>query len=207
MELFICRHCGEKKKSKKSVIGHETFCKDNPHHKIQTTEAARQKANLKVACVYCNSGYTKGNLRKHQMSCRKNPAVIQRLSRVCPVCDKVFVGTSFTCSYSCSNTYFRHGREGGSQYTPDEKLVEDGRYRDLCFRYHEKKCIICGEENVISVHHLNENHDDNRPENLVPLCPTHHQYCHSRFYHLVEQKIQEYMTSWKIKFDILSESV
>lgn len=206
MELFICRYCGEKKKSKKSIIGHETFCKDNPNHKIQTTEAARQKANLKVACMYCNEVYAKTNLKKHQRSCRKNPDVIEKLSKVCPACDKSFVGTSFTCSYACSNTFFRHSREGGTQYSTDEKLIEDGRYRDLCFRYHEKKCIICGEENIVSVHHLNENHDDNRPENLVPLCPTHHQYCHSKYHHLVEQKIQEYMINWKISFDIHCES-
>lgn len=44
---------------------------------------------------------------------------------------------------------------------------------------------------------MNENHKDNRPENLVPLYPTHHQYVHSRYKDevlpAINQYLQEYM--------------
>lgn len=62
---------------------------------------------------------------------------------------------------------------------------------------HKKECIICGEKLIVDVHHFNLNHDDNRVENLVPLCPTHHKYIHSRHAHLITEKMNEYVTNFK----------
>lgn len=198
MEIYICQYCNSNRKSKKSLTGHETFCKFNPNHKLQTTEAARKKAHSKSKCVHCGKKYSLTNINKHENSCLSNPKVIEQNTRICPVCEKTFIGNSVTCSYSCSNTYFRHGRKGGSQYIGDDKLASEGRYRDLCFRYHDKKCVICGEENIVAVHHLNEDHEDNRPENLIPLCPTHHHYCHSKYKCLVDEEIEKYVINWKL---------
>lgn len=197
MELFICCFCDDKRKTKKSLIAHETFCKNNPNRKTQNLESAWLRANTKVVCKFCENHFATNKIKKHQEKCKKNPKVIKNLSKNCPVCNKIFMTAAFTCSYACSNTYFRHGREGGIHYASDEVLIENKRYRDLCFRYHDKKCIICNEKNIISVHHLNKNHNDNKPENLIPLCPTHHLYCHSRYYYLVESKIKDYIIEWK----------
>ena len=46
---------------------------------------------------------------------------------------------------------------------------------------------------IVAVHHYNGNHDDDRIENLVPLCPTHHQYVHSKYKHLVQDTIDRYV--------------
>ena len=93
-----------------------------------------------------------------------------------------------TCSYSCSNTHFRSGK-----LNPNWK--EDS-YRSTCFHYHKKECIICGEEKIVTVHHFDENHNNNSPENLIPLCPTHHQYVHSQFKNEVIDKIVEYRENY-----------
>ena len=53
--------------------------------------------------------------------------------------------------------------------------------------------MVCGEKNVVAVHHVNENHDDNDPKNLVPLCPTHHIYMHSKHKYLIEDKVKNYI--------------
>lgn len=199
MNTYTCLFCGSERKSKKSLIGHETFCRENPDGKKTILDAARKSlAKNKVTCTWCDKKYTKSNIKRHEKSCHSNPELIESKSKVCPVCETVFISESVTCSYSCSNTMFRHGREGGLQYATDEQLAKEGRYRDLCFRHHVKRCIVCGEENIVAVHHLNENHDDNRPENLVPLCPTHHQYCHSQYKYMVEEKIQKYLEKWNI---------
>jgi len=199
MSIFICGYCGSERKSKKSLIGHETFCKANPDRKIQNTLPARQKAlKLKMKCKWCGKEYAKANIKKHQNSCIHNPLVIETKTKICPICQNSFMTNATTCSYSCSNVYFRHSNEGGLRYKYDEELINSGRYRDVCFRYHEKKCVICGEENIVAVHHLNENHEDNRPENLIPLCPTHHQYYHSNFKYLVDKEIKEYIVKWHI---------
>lgn len=196
MELFICQFCGDERKSRKSLIGHETFCKSNPNHKERDTTYARRVAMEKTECEWCGKDFTKAKISKHKKACLSNPKVIKDKSKNCPVCGTNFISKSVTCSYSCSNKYFRHSNEGGLRYNTDEQLIEKSRYRDLCFRYHEKKCVVCGEMNIVEVHHYDENNGNNSPENLIPLCPTHHQYYHSRYKNLVENTIDKYLKEW-----------
>ena len=65
-------------------------------------------------------------------------------------------------------------------------------YRRICFDYHIKECVICGEKNIISVHHFDGNHYNNDPINLIPMCPTHHSYMHSGFKYLIEEEVWIY---------------
>jgi len=118
----------------------------------------------------------------------------KQVTKNCPVCGTEFktrVGAKdekTTCSYSCSNTYFRSGKQNPNW--------DDNSYRSTCFHYHKKECVICGESKIVTVHHFDENHKNNNPENLIPLCPTHHQYVHSRFKDEVIDKIIEYRTKF-----------
>jgi hypothetical protein len=104
----------------------------------------------------------------------------------CPVCGKQKKSKyNKTCSYSCANTLFRSGKNNPN--------YNEQKYRNLCFDNHGKKCIVCGEEKIVAVHHINEDHSDNRVDNLVPLCPTHHQYVHSRHKDEILPYIQEFV--------------
>ena len=134
-------------------------------------------------CQYCDKKLSKNNLLRHERACKNNPENIKS----CPVCNTNFTGTSVTCSYSCSNTYFNKLRN------VDDRLT----YRALCFRYHKKECIVCGENKIISVHHDDHNHLNDSPDNLIPLCPTHHQYIHSRYSEEVQPIIDKYLKEWK----------
>ena len=144
---------------------------------------ARTKASSKLPCTYCSKEYSLGNIKKHETSCYLNPVNLKE----CPICDSPIKNykTSSTCGYSCSN-----------KLTPRAKKDEDVGYRTLCFRYHKKECLICKESNIVEVHHLDENKTNNNPENLIPLCPTHHQYWHSSYKHLVEDKVLQYVKEW-----------
>jgi hypothetical protein len=53
--------------------------------------------------------------------------------------------------------------------------------------------VVCGENKIVTVHHINENHNDHRKENLVPLCPTHHQYMHSRYKGEIQPFIDKFL--------------
>lgn len=128
-----------------------------------------KKANEKKPCVHCGKMVTHANLKRHEASCDKNPVNLKE----CPVCKTMHAKKGVTCSYACSNTYFRSGVNN-----PNWK---DDAYQTTCWHHHGKKCVVCGEEKIVEVHHYNEIHEDNRPENLVPLCPTHHQYMHSKY--------------------------
>ena len=116
------------------------------------------------------------------------------IKKICPVCDKEFEAQEGhsrekqTCSYACSNVHFRSG--------PDNGNWNEDAYRTTCFHHHKKECVICGEKNIVEVHHLDENKHNNEPANLIPLCPTHHKYWHSRYLNLVEDKIRNYINNW-----------
>ena len=117
----------------------------------------------------------------------------EEITKLCPVCDKPFVTKKdhpreqTTCSKSCSNTYFN----GIS------RNINITNHRTICFRHHDKKCVICGEEKIVEAHHLDHDSTHNVPENLIPLCPTHHQYWHSRYRKKVEPTIRKYIKEWK----------
>lgn len=96
----------------------------------------------------------------------------------------------FFCGRSCKNISQRIG--GISEVLPSHYGTSEG-YRVICFRHHKKECVVCGEDKIVAVHHYDENHDNNEPGNLVPLCPTHHQYVHSKYKSLVEKTIEEWV--------------
>lgn len=122
----------------------------------------------------------------------------KEITKTCPVCESKFTtkeghkNEKQTCSYSCSNTHFRSGINNGS-YKPDNEVG----YRRLCFRYHKQECVICKENLIVEVHHYDENHNNNSIDNLIPLCPTHHQYVHSRHKDIVIHKINKYIKEFK----------
>lgn len=148
-----------------------------------------------INCSSCNSIFYKWNYELLKIKnpekyiCKQCKTKNCKEFRECPICKKNFSCFSrekkMTCSYACSNKKFRTGRNNGNW--------NENRYKTTCFLHHKKECIICGESKIVEVHHYNKNHKDNRPENLVPLCPTHHQYVHSRFFVEIEEKIHKYV--------------
>lgn len=114
--------------------------------------------------------------------------------KVCPVCTNKFKARKnkqVTCSRSCANTYFMTGDQH-----PNWK---QSSYRTTCFMYHKKKCVVCEEDKIVEVHHLDEDKNNNHPSNLIPLCPTHHQYWHSKFKKEIEHLVLNYYNNLKIK--------
>lgn len=112
-------------------------------------------------------------------------------TKTCPVCSKLFetklnLKEKTTCSRSCSNVYFRSGTNH-----PNWK---GSSYRQVCFAEHGKKCIICKESLIVEAHHLDGNRLNHSVENLIPLCPTHHQYWHSSYRNLIESQVKNYVT-------------
>jgi len=42
-----------------------------------------------------------------------------------------------------------------------------------------EKCIICGFDKVVDLHHLDGKHENNSENNLIGLCPNHHKMLHT----------------------------
>lgn len=132
---------------------------------------------------------------------RSRPLRYQRVVKKCPVCENEFEvllnhpREKTTCSHSCSNTYFRSG-ENHPNWKESDLLTQESKYRRICFEQHKQECVVCGENKIVAVHHYDENHNNNSIENLIPLCPTHHQYVHSRYKNEVINKIDIYRNNF-----------
>lgn len=137
---------------------------------IGTTNTTKFKARIKELNLDV-SHFDRG------MANRKYPLV----EKNCPVCDVVFIASSgspdekTTCSYSCSNTFFRSGKNH-----PNWK--DSGTdYRKTALASYPHRCNRCGYDKyveVLTVHHINRNRTDNSLENLEVLCWNCHEEEH-----------------------------
>jgi hypothetical protein len=124
------------------------------------------------------------------------------IEKECPVCGAKFITREghkrekTTCSHACSNTYFRTANNNGRWIKNRDETKEAKYYVKICFSFHDYKCIICGEDKTVDVHHLDKNRENNTPENLVPLCPTHHRYMHRKYKELIMDKVEEYVNNF-----------
>jgi hypothetical protein len=135
---------------------------------------------IKVSCLLCHKPYSTWTLSKHIPKCQG--------IKTCPVCTGSFTGPSATCSYSCANKHFRTGENNGNW--------KGELYRSICFQYHKKECVVCGHDKIVAVHHYDENHENNDPKNLIPLCPTHHQMMHSNWAFEIQDTVDAYYRSF-----------
>ncbi len=59
------------------------------------------------------------------------------------------------------------------------------------------KCMICGFDKVVELHHLDKNKKNNSETNLIGLCPNHHKMIHRAKYR--KDVIEELNKSFKTK--------
>lgn len=167
-------------KSLKAFIAHWSNPGTGGFSKINTT---------KKKCKFCGEEHTIGNLKKHEDKCYLNPTNLKE----CNFCGKPiknYKTSKGTCSKSCANSFFKVGENNGN--------FKGDSYQYKCFANHKKECVVCGENKIVAVHHYNEDHFDDRIENLVPLCPTHHQYLHSRYAEEIKHIVDDYVNRFKL---------
>ncbi len=122
---------------------------------------------------------------------------IEYEQRICVHCSNIFQVSVhnknrqkvITCSHSCSSNYapFKIKRV-------EAKIgLEATSYPILAKRYGLNACCICKETEVLDIHHLDEDRNNNVISNLVPLCPTHHAYLHRGKSELIFDKLVEYL--------------
>jgi hypothetical protein len=125
----------------------------------------------------------------------------KELAKACPVCHKEFLVKNGerrekrVCSKGCSNSYFRSGKNG-IPYTPGLKRY-NSKYRTLCFSVYPVKCALCDFDKIVEVHHIDENHNNNDIDNLIPLCPNHHKMTITLKY---KKEIYEQIKEFKEKY-------
>ena len=147
-------------------------------NQVRQTEARNGRHFCTQTC------FGKFNQKRVELPCSFCGVVIVRRTKDVGRSKSGRVFCNQACSAAFNNKMFRSGMNNPN--------VRDTSYKVICFAYHEKKCVICSEDKVVAVHHHDGNHDNNDPMNLVPLCPTHHVYWHSKWRYLIEDRVKEY---------------
>lgn len=107
----------------------------------------------------------------------------------------------------CGNEYNWQGREHTKSFK-DSKFCSRScannrsvwwknnatHYRTIALNNHEKKCVVCGFDKVVAIHHIDENKKNNDPTNLIPLCPNHHEMVHNNNW---KQEVVPFIIDWQ----------
>jgi len=175
--MWKCKHCnGEfEYKTASEKANHSRWCDKNPKRDISnhlfikgTENKFGKKVKYDVTCSACQKTFQ-----------------VEEREKLFPLKEKYF------CTRKCANSV--GGKAKAIKYYKSDNIV---KYTTLAWRYHKKECVVCGENKIVAVHHYNEFHKDNRPENLVPLCPTHHQYMHSKHKSIIKDIVDTYVNNF-----------
>ena len=144
-----------------------------PHHVCPycQEEDKNNKYNqnrITVKCAYCNKEFIKKNSSlKNSKSglffcCREHKDLAQKIN----------AGESFK---SIRPTHYKNGI---------------GTYRENAFFEYPHQCAVCSwkeDEDVLEVHHIDENRENNNISNLIILCPICHKKLTTHKYQLINR--------------------
>lgn len=180
--MWRCKHCNKDFDFDRTTdkANHSRWCDENPKAKLF------KENNAERAKIAADNKF--GELITFRVTCSTCSTKFEVEER-----ENLFPSKQhYYCSRSCSNSV--GGTAKALKYHPDEIA----HYKAVLLRYHKHKCLVCGFDKIIDAHHVDENHDNNDPKNLVPICSNHHRMFHSRFRSEIEPKITEYIKErWK----------
>lgn len=153
--MHLCRFCQHECNTHSLLANHIRW-----HHK-------REQSQRK--CRFCNETFNAPNLVIHERSCGK-----PKIYNSCKQCGTATVNEQFCSRRCCTLMGNKLGTIGYKAYRRNNGIQRQITYRDICFQRWEKRCALCEWDKCLDVHHVNDDHNDNSPHNLIPLCQNHH---------------------------------
>lgn len=102
---------------------------------------------------------------------------------------------------SCYNYVFH------LQRTKDSNAVRSHNITIELYREITQECILCSFNKIVDLHHLDENHSNNNPNNMVGLCPNHHKMLHILEYReLLKDTIERLMILKRVRPDVFEKT-
>ena len=163
---------------------------------ILVSEYINKRCQIKLRCTKC--GHEWQTLaqsvicNKHLHQC-PNCLKLGRITLKCAYCGKEFERCPsdvadnksgyFYCSRNCGNLHKNLIRKESGEWDNSKS------YRIKAYEAYEHKCAVCGwdeDERVLEVHHIDENRENNKIENLCILCPTCHKKLSLHLYTLTK---------------------
>ena len=175
--MWECKHC-------KGVFGFTRTTEKGNHAKHCLQNPKRKESYEKVAAS------TRERFDKSLGEC-------VNFSVICECCKSEFVvrerekqfpsKEEYFCSRSCANSV------GGKAKA--EKYGVTG-YTVIAERYYKRQCAVCGVEDILDVHHIDEDRENYHPSNLIFLCPNDHYRLHRNKDEKVKKVIEGHGTAW-----------
>lgn len=150
-------------------------------------ENVRRDNRAHLLCPYC------------QKEERDNRYKGSRSQVKCGYCGKIFFKSNSKLNCSKSGIYFccREHKdlaqkiEFGLEEIQPNHYGSVYNYRKNAYCNYLHKCAVCGwdeDEDILEVHHIDENREHNELSNLIILCPTCHRKLSSHKYKLVNRE-------------------
>lgn len=111
---------------------------------------------------YCQSCYKKHVFRKRLITCKN--------------CGRERPHKAFGLCDGCHTRLFHYDKVKAYNAKKDHG-IELEEYKKLT-----EKCIVCGFDKIVELHHLDQNKKNKNKHNLVGLCPNCHKMIHSNVY-------------------------
>lgn len=129
--------------------------------------------------------------KKQEEKVDRKFGVVAEHKKICRCCGKdfIFKGRVKTKAYESAKFCSRSCANNRQSWWNDNAT----HYRTIAFQHHEEKCVVCGFDKIVAVHHIDENRQNNDPSNLIPLCPNHHEMVHSKW----RAEIQPFIDKWQ----------
>lgn len=157
----------------------------------------REKKTCMTTCTVCNAPYevsTRG-LKLSKFCSSKCCGIARRKPRIeanCDQCNKLHMfkqsaydkSVNHFCGNECKALFYRANPHIRGTYAGHNGLSKTSSYRKLAFETFEHRCHACNYdrfEDVLQVHHIDHNRDNNDISNLVILCPTCHSGVHKGY--------------------------
>ena len=145
------------------------------------------KCNLHEVTFTCTADcFMRGpkDIRSSCPECSKERRASNRVIIICDYCGKEFFrspskiqnsksGLQFCCR-ECKDAAQRIENNFKTIWPSHYKNGEQVHYRKFAFRNYDHKCAVCGwdeDEDILEVHHIDEDRANNKLDNLIILCP------------------------------------
>lgn len=165
--------------------------------------------NVKLHCIIHDLDFevsgdaaSRTPLRCNCPKCTKDKVQEKQIELKCAYCGKKFFRANSKLENSKSGLYFccREHKDlaqkiaSGEQFNsirPEHYGTGANNYRQKAFQEYPHQCAICGwneDEDVLQVHHIDENRQNGNLNNLIILCPNCHQKLTIHKYKLIDRK-------------------
>lgn len=135
-----------------------------------------QKNGWKLYC--CKECAHQGRLTKIKVSCAYCGKELEVQPHIIKNSKSGNVFCSKSCACSFNNTLYRSGENNPNWI--DGQYYGNSVYTKLAYRTYKHECAICGcsDEDMLQVHHIDQDHSNNDVDNLIILCANDHLKLH-----------------------------